>query len=120
MSLGGELRKEDVAHNSLPVDDVRHPTGQPKGRWRSIARSDCAARVTHQSEGKSVLLGEPPVRFHRVGTNSYDFRPGSPDDLVAVPKGAGFLRADSRVIPRIEVEDDICLSQILLETDFCA
>ena len=58
VSLGGELREEDVTDNPVPVDDVRHASRQPESRGYTIALSDYAIHVAQKNEGELVLLGE--------------------------------------------------------------
>jgi hypothetical protein len=88
--LSGELREKDAADSSLPVDDIRHASGQPESRRDAIALSDYAIRITQQDEGELVRCGELPMRLHRVRADTDDFRPSLFEEFVAVPKGTGF------------------------------
>ena len=58
MSLRGELREEDAAHNALSVDDVGHAPRQPESCGHAVALSDYAIHVAQQGERELVLFGE--------------------------------------------------------------
>jgi len=44
--LSSELREEDAADSSLPVDDVRHAPREPESRRHAVMLSDYAIRIT--------------------------------------------------------------------------
>jgi hypothetical protein len=109
--LSGELREKDAADHSQPVDDVRHASWQPESRRDAVTLSDYAIRITQQDEGELVRCSELPMRLYRVRADPDNFRPSLFEEFVAVPKGTRFGCADSRVISRVEVQHNVCLTE---------
>src|SRR5712692_10274982 len=119
MSLRGELREEDATDNALSVDDVCHAPRQPESCGHAVALSDYFTHVAQQDVGELVLFGELPMRFHRIGADSYYFRSSVLEDFVAIPKGTRLLSADRSVIPWIEIQHNILLAEKIPKAYWC-
>lgn len=115
MLLGGELREADVTDHSPPVDDERYAPWQPERRGYSVALSDQAVLVAQQWKGELVRCGKLLVRLDRVRADADDFRSCIHEEFVAIAEGARLGGADGRVVPRVEVQDDILLTKKIPE-----
>src|SRR3954454_24202278 len=108
-----ELRREDVTHDPLPVDQVGHPAREHTERpGYAVAGAERSVGVADQAEREPVAGGESPMRRVRVGADADHLGTNLAERLVAVAERARLGRAERRVVFGVEEEDDIRLATV--------
>ena len=107
-----------MPHDSFPVYDVSHPTGEEsQGVRNAIELPHLPALVAQEGERQGVLCGETTVRTYRIRAYPDDLGVEPPEFLVIVPKDASLLGAARSIVFGVEEKDHGLLSYEVLEAD---
>ena len=99
MLLRCELRREDVAHNPLLVDNIGDAARQQsESRRDAVLLSERATGIAEQDVGQAVLHGETLVRINCVGADADYFCARIFEDFVAITKGTRLGGTAGRVV----------------------